>query len=136
VELAGVYTEGLVHISALGGDFYHFDRVRHTLIGERTGTTYRLGDEVRVRVVRVDLDDRKIDLELEDSETGGKGGPKKKSGGSRRRQSPKSDGGKGGKKDAGKKDAGKEGANKEGGNKGAVVAVSARSPVVTADQGG
>ena len=117
VELSGVYTEGLVHISALGGDFYHFDRVRHTLIGERTGTTYRLGDEVRVRVVRVDLDDRKIDLELEDSEPGGKGGNKKKPGGSRRRQSPKNDGGKGGKKDSGKKDAGKEGGNKGGGGR-------------------
>jgi len=88
VQLDGVYTEGLVHISALGGDFYHFDRVRHSLIGERTGQTYRLGDRVQVRVVRVDLDERKIDLELEGTVPGeggkgrksGKGGGKSRSG--------------------------------------------------------
>lgn len=64
VELQGVYTEGLVHVSALQGDYYHFDAAKQRLSGERTGVTYRLGDEMRVRVVRVDLDDRKIDFEL------------------------------------------------------------------------
>ena len=98
-----------MHISALGGDFYHFDRVRHTLIGERTGTTYRLGDEVRVRVVRVDLDDRKIDLELEDADVGGKGGGKKKTGGNKRRQSPKKEGDQGGKKEGAAASAKKKG---------------------------
>ncbi|MFE8072715.1 ribonuclease R [Marinobacteraceae bacterium S3BR75-40.1] len=64
VELQGVYTEGLVHVSALHGDFYHFDPVKHRLVGERTGLVFRLGDEMRVQVARVDLEDRKIDLEL------------------------------------------------------------------------
>lgn len=64
VELQGVYTEGLVHISSLQGDYYHFDKVKHRLVGERTGVGFRLGEEVSVRVVRVDLEDRKIDLEL------------------------------------------------------------------------
>lgn len=119
VELAGVYTEGLVHISALSGDFYHFDRIRHTLIGERTGRTFRLGDEIRVRVVRVDLDDRKIDLELEEQLTEGgrpraRGG-KKRSKGEGRAASGQGKGA-GQKKDAGSKKGGapkKEGDGKK-----------------------
>ncbi len=69
VELTGVYTEGLLHVSALQGDYYHFDAAKQRLSGERTGVTYRLGDEMRVRVVRVDLDDRKIDFELVEAKT-------------------------------------------------------------------
>ncbi len=64
VELKDIFVEGLVHISTLGQDFYHFDPLRHCLVGERTHVTYRIGDVVRVRVARVDLDERKIDLEL------------------------------------------------------------------------
>jgi len=64
VELKDIYVEGLVHITALHNDYYHFDPAGHRLRGERTGNTYRLGDEVRVRVVRVDLDERKMDFEL------------------------------------------------------------------------
>ncbi|SFR74026.1 RNAse R [Marinobacter daqiaonensis] len=64
VELEGIYIEGLVHISTLSGDYYHHDAAKHRLVGERTSVSFRLGDEVRVQVVRVDLDDRKIDLEL------------------------------------------------------------------------
>jgi ribonuclease R len=64
VELSGVYVEGLVHVTALRNDYYHFDPVGHRLHGERSGQVYRLGDSLRVRVVRVDLDDRKIDFEL------------------------------------------------------------------------
>ncbi len=63
VELSGVYVEGLVHITALHNDYYHFDPVGHRLHGERSGKTYRLGDRLRVQVTRVDLDDRKIDFE-------------------------------------------------------------------------
>jgi len=68
VELSGVYVEGLVHVTALRNDYYHFDPVGHRLRGERSGQVYRLGDSLRVRVVRVDLDDRKIDFELIESE--------------------------------------------------------------------
>ncbi|MBL8254558.1 MAG: VacB/RNase II family 3'-5' exoribonuclease, partial [Candidatus Competibacter sp.] len=68
VELNGVYVEGLVHVTALRNDYYHFDPVGHRLRGERSGQVYRLGDGLRVRVVRVDLDERKIDFELVESE--------------------------------------------------------------------
>lgn len=64
VELADIYIEGLVHVSTLNGDYFHHDSAKHRLIGERTAVSFRLGDEVRVRVVRVGLEDRKIDLEL------------------------------------------------------------------------
>lgn len=64
VELADIYVEGLVHISNLAQDYFHFDASSHQLIGERTGIRYRLGDSVQVKVVRVDLDDKKIDFEL------------------------------------------------------------------------
>jgi ribonuclease R len=64
VELKEVYVDGLVHITALGNDYFHFDPARHRLLGERTRRTYRLGDAVRIRVVRVDLDEAKIDFEL------------------------------------------------------------------------
>ena len=65
VELQDLYIEGLVHISALPGDYYHFDAPRQRLVGERTRQTFQLGGAVRVSVARVDLDERKIDLELE-----------------------------------------------------------------------
>jgi len=63
VELNGMYAEGLVHITSLSRDYYRFDPVRHCLVGERSGRIYRLGDALRVRVARVDLDERKIDFE-------------------------------------------------------------------------
>ena len=66
VELSDIYVEGLVHITALKNDYYQFDPVRHLLRGERSGVTYHLGGVVRVKVVRVDLDDRKIDLGMAD----------------------------------------------------------------------
>ena len=64
VELVGVYVEGLVHVSALDSDYYHFDQVKQRLIGERSGNSFQLGDKVTVQVARVSLDDKKIDLEL------------------------------------------------------------------------
>jgi|TARA_B110000116_G_C16391277_1_gene383079 ribonuclease R len=64
VELSDIYIEGLVHITALKNDYYQFDASAHRLTGERTKTIYRLADKVKVKVVRVDLDDKKIDLEL------------------------------------------------------------------------
>ncbi|XSG84399.1 MAG: ribonuclease R [Methylohalobius sp. ZOD2] len=87
VELKDIFVEGLVHISTLGQDFYHFDPVRHCLIGERTHIRYRTGDVVRVKVARVDLDERKIDLELIAPLAPAKSKPKSKR--SRRRRSKK-----------------------------------------------
>lgn len=65
--------EGLVHISALPSDYYHFDQASQRLVGEHTRKTYQLGDAVRVQVARVDLDDRKIDLEIVGEITPGAG---------------------------------------------------------------
>ena len=64
VELESIFVEGLVHIANLPQDFFHFDAGTHQLKGERTGISYRLGDSIKVRVARVDLDDKKIDFEL------------------------------------------------------------------------
>ncbi|MGH8560036.1 MAG: ribonuclease R [Methylococcales bacterium] len=64
VELCEVFVEGLVHISALRRDYFHFDPTCRRLEGERSGVKYRLGDTVHVVVVRVDLDERKIDFDL------------------------------------------------------------------------
>ncbi len=64
VELDGIYVEGLVHITALPADYYHFDPIGHRLTGERGGKSYRLGSRVKVKVMRVSLDDKKIDFEL------------------------------------------------------------------------
>ncbi len=70
VELTDIYVEGLVHVSNLGQDFFHFDPTSHQLKGERTDMRFRLGDSVSVRVVRVDLDDKKIDFELVQKKSG------------------------------------------------------------------
>lgn len=76
-ELDGVHVDGLVHITALDNDFYHFDPIGHRLTGERTGTVYRLGDRVRVQVAAVNLDERKIDFVLANkAEKQGKPKPK------------------------------------------------------------
>jgi ribonuclease R len=64
VSLDDLYVEGLVHISELGKDYYHFDATKHQLLGERTGQRYRLGDRVQVRVVKVDMESTKIDFVL------------------------------------------------------------------------
>jgi ribonuclease R len=72
VELAEIYVEGLVHISNLGQDYYHFDPTSHQLKGERTGSKFRIGDNVMVKVSRVSLDDKKIDFDLVLKKTGEK----------------------------------------------------------------
>ena len=80
VSLDDIYTEGLVHVSELGADYFHFDAAKHQMLGERTGKRYRLGDRVRVKVVRVDMESTKIDFVLvedEDRETGKTSGNKK-----------------------------------------------------------
>ena len=63
LELRDVFVEGLVHVTSLRNDYYQFDPVGHRLRGERAGQVYRLGDRLTVRVIRVDLDERKIDFE-------------------------------------------------------------------------
>ncbi|MDP1654171.1 MAG: ribonuclease R [Rhodocyclaceae bacterium] len=67
VALDTVFVEGLVHVSDLGRDYFHFDEKAHAMVGERTGARYRLSDRVRVQLVRVDLDQNKIDFRLADA---------------------------------------------------------------------
>jgi ribonuclease R len=62
VTLDDYFVDGLVHISELGRDYFQFDPTRHVLLGERTGKRYRLADRLRVKLVRVDLETRKMDL--------------------------------------------------------------------------
>jgi ribonuclease R len=62
VTLDNYFVDGLVHISELGGDYYEFDATRHMLLGSRTKKRYRLADRMQVKLVRVNLDSRKIDF--------------------------------------------------------------------------
>ncbi len=64
VQLDGLYVEGLVHITELGGEYYRFDEIHQELRGERSGVKYAVGSRVRVQVSRVDLDGRKIDFRM------------------------------------------------------------------------
>ena len=64
VRLTDIHVEGLIHITALRNDYYHFDPAKARLKGERTGESFHIGDQVRVRVARVDLDERKVDFDL------------------------------------------------------------------------
>jgi ribonuclease R len=75
VELKDIYIDGLIHVTSLRNDFYAFDQIHHRLIGERSGTIFKLGDSVRVRVGKVNVDERKIDFDLIDLETTTKGKP-------------------------------------------------------------
>ncbi|MFT5636658.1 MAG: ribonuclease R [Cognaticolwellia sp.] len=69
VRLADLHIEGLVHITSLGHDYYHFDDVRMCLTGENTGAKYHIGDTVEVQVAAVNLDEKKIDLALAGANT-------------------------------------------------------------------
>jgi ribonuclease R len=64
VALDGVYVEGLLHVTELGNDYFHYDKARHEMAGERTGVRYQLGDRLTIKVVRVDLETTKIDFTL------------------------------------------------------------------------
>jgi ribonuclease R len=66
VELVEHYVEGMVHVSTMADDYYRFVETAHMLRGEGTQKTYRLGDKVNVRVIRVNMDARQIDLGLVD----------------------------------------------------------------------
>ncbi|PHM62204.1 ribonuclease R [Xenorhabdus ishibashii] len=64
VRLNDLFIDGLVHISTLDNDYYRYDNVGQRLIGESSGKTYRLGDEVEIRVEAVHMDERNIDFTL------------------------------------------------------------------------
>ncbi|MEK8085069.1 ribonuclease R [Aquabacterium sp. A3] len=79
VQLDGLYVEGLIHVTELGGEYFRFDEARQELRGERSGIRYGIGARVRVQVSRVDLDTRKIDFRMVTE------GEEPRSGGSRRK---------------------------------------------------
>ena len=62
VILDELYVEGLVHVSELGSEYFHFNEALHELRGERTGLRFRLADRLTVQVARVDLEARRIDF--------------------------------------------------------------------------
>ena len=64
VELEDILVEGLVRVTSMYDDFYRFEERQHRLAGDRTDKVYRLGDKVRVRVDKVDMEKRKIDFIL------------------------------------------------------------------------
>ncbi|MFZ3576682.1 ribonuclease R [Virgibacillus sp. DJP39] len=63
VELENT-VEGLVHVSQLTDDYYHYDQRNYAMIGERTGNIYRIGDAVEVRVIAVNTEERVVDFEM------------------------------------------------------------------------
>ncbi len=64
VTLDGLNIDGLVHVTELGRDYFHYDAVRHALIGERGGRVFQLAGRIRVRIARVDMEQTKIDFAL------------------------------------------------------------------------
>jgi len=65
VRINDYQIDGLVHITSLGNDYYRYDELKQCLVGEASGVRYRLGDPVNIKVVAVNLDDRKIDLMID-----------------------------------------------------------------------
>ena len=78
VQLKGIQVDGLVHVTSLPRDYFRFHEGDRTLVGERTGMRLSIGDELRVRLIRVDSAERKIDFELADK-TGGHFHPRRRS---------------------------------------------------------
>jgi ribonuclease R len=64
VQLDGLQVDGLVHVTALGQDYFARDRSGFRLVGRSSGRIFKLGDRLRVRVTNVSLDDRRVDFEL------------------------------------------------------------------------
>ena len=72
VALDKVFVEGLIHVSELGHDYFHFDEKAHAMVGERSGRRFRLSDRVSVQLVRADLETNKIDFRLVDGGVAGR----------------------------------------------------------------
>jgi ribonuclease R len=64
VQLEGLQVDGLLHVSALGQDYFTRDASGFRLVGRSSGKVFKLGDRVRVRVTNVSLDERRVDFEL------------------------------------------------------------------------
>jgi len=68
VQLDGLQVDGLLHVSALGQDYFMRDRSGYRIVGRNSGKVYRLGDRLRVRVTNVSLDERRVDFDLAGAE--------------------------------------------------------------------
>jgi len=68
VQLDGLQVDGLLHVSALGQDYFMRDRSGYRIVGRNSGKVYKLGDRLRVRVANVSLDERRVDFELAGTE--------------------------------------------------------------------
>jgi ribonuclease R len=88
VLLDDFFVDGLVHVSSLSNDYYIFAEDQYALIGERTRRRFRTGDRVRVKVAAVDLDERRIDFQLEEESAPARSqrGPRGKAAAPRRRK--------------------------------------------------
>ncbi len=75
IELDDSKVNGLVHVTQLPNDFYRFDPIRKTLTGDRRGKEYRLGDRVRIVVLKASVEDRRIDFRLLEGDAGAKAPP-------------------------------------------------------------
>ncbi|MGC3980463.1 MAG: ribonuclease R [Steroidobacteraceae bacterium] len=64
VQVKGMQIDGLIHVSSLGTDYFSRDKSGYRLVGERSGRVFRLGDHLKVRLINVVIDERKIDFEL------------------------------------------------------------------------
>lgn len=83
VQITDLMTDGLVHVTSLANDYYQYDSGSQRLVGERSGRTFSLGEPMRVRVQRVDMETRKIDFRPVDSESAT---PSRSGAGKRRRR--------------------------------------------------
>ncbi|MDO7908529.1 ribonuclease R [Paenibacillus sp. JX-17] len=109
--------EGLIRLSALNDDYYHFDERHMALIGERTSRVYRIGDEIKIRVARVNMDDHTIDFELLDAKPRREGGGRPRSAGASREGGARGKGG-GGREQGGRGKGSRSGEARGGKNGG------------------
>ncbi|SDX80170.1 ribonuclease R [Paenibacillus sp. PDC88] len=109
--------EGLIRLSMLTDDYYHFDDQHMILIGERTSKIFRIGDEVKIRVARVNMDEYTIDFEMVDMKPRQERGPGSGFGGGSRREGRE---GRGGRDSRGGHQGGRDsrGGKSGGGNRG------------------
>ena len=73
VQAKGLQIDGLVHVSSLGSDYFSRDKSGYRMVGARSGRVFRLGDNLRVRLINVIIDERKIDFELAETRTAQQG---------------------------------------------------------------
>lgn len=104
--------EGLIRLSMLTDDYYHFDDQHMILVGERTSKIFRIGDEVKIRVARVNMDEYTIDFEMVDMKPRQERGPGAGFGGGSRREGRE---GRGGRDSRGGNQGGRDSRGKGGG---------------------